>query len=208
MQLAHRFLRFVKATVIGGAFVVAPLALLAYIIGQTVMVAHKALEPVMEWLPVKSVSGVSLALLAVIAGLIVVCFFAGLLARTALAKWLVGMIESAVLANLPGYSLVKSMGEGIAGVDNAHARRAVLVRFDDHTRLGFLMDAAADGRMVVFLPNVPSPWSGTLSIVSADRVEVLTTPIAAVIDRMQRLGLGLGSLLPVSEGKPVLPSRG
>jgi hypothetical protein len=115
-------------------------------------------------------------------------------------------IESAVLANLPGYSLVKSMGEGIVGVDNAQARRAVLVRFDDHARLGFLMDTATDGRLVVFLPNVPSPWSGTLSIVSADRVEVLTAPMAAVLDRMQRLGLGLGSLLPADEGKPVLPS--
>jgi uncharacterized membrane protein len=206
MHLAQRFLRFIKATVIGGAFVIAPLALLAYIIGQTLLVAYHALLPAMEWLPVRSVGGVSLVMLAAIATLIGVCFFAGLLANTAIAQWLVRMIESAVLANLPGYSLVKSMGEGIVGVDNAQARRAVLVRFDDHARLGFLMDTATDGRLVVFLPNVPSPWSGTLSIVSADRVEVLTAPMAAVLDRMQRLGLGLGSLLPADEGKPVLPS--
>jgi len=195
MRFARRFVRFVKATVIGGVFVIAPVALLVYIIGQTGLVAYRAVLPLMDWLPVNSVSSVSLALSATIAGLIGICFLAGLLAHTAAAKWLVQSIESAVLANLPGYSLVKSMGEGIAGVDGGSGRKAVLVRFDDRAQIGFLMDAAPDGRLVVFVPNVPSPWSGTLCVVSPDRVEMLTPPIRVVIDRLQRLGLGLGSVL-------------
>jgi uncharacterized membrane protein len=195
MKFVQRLVQFVRSTIIGGAFVIAPLALLAYIIGQTAMVAHKALVPAMEWLPVKSIENATLAFAAVIVGLIGFCFVAGLLAHTAIARWLVQTIESAILTNLPGYSLVKSMGEGIVGVDNPQSRKAVLVRFDDHARIGFLMDATPDGQMVVFLPNVPSPWSGTLCVVAAERVSVLSMPIRIVVDKLQRLGLGLGSSL-------------
>lgn len=195
MRFLQRLAGFVKATVIGGAFVIAPLALLAYIIGQTAMVAHKAILPIIEWLPVESVENATLSFATAIAVLIGVCFCAGLLANTSLARWLVGTIEYAVLTNLPGYSLVKSMGEGIVGVENSQSRKAVLVSFDDYQQLGFLMDTTADGRRVVFLPDVPSPWTGMLTIVAAERVTVLATPIRVVVDRMQRLGLGLGAVL-------------
>jgi len=195
MKILRRLAQFVFATVLGGAFVVAPVALLAYIIGQTYLVARQAVQPLMHWLPVSSVGGVSLAIVTAVAVLVGVCFLAGLLAHTAIAKWLVRLIESAILANLPGYSLVKSMGEGIVGVDSQATRRAVLVRFDDHAQVGFLMDTAADGRLVVFVPNVPSPWSGWLCVVPPERVEILATPIRVVLDRLQRLGLGLGDAL-------------
>lgn len=195
MHLATRFVRFVKATVIGGVFVIAPIALLVYIIGQTFWMAYQVVLPLMQWLPVHSAYGISLAAGGVIGGLVAICFLAGLLAHTTIARWLVQQIETAILANLPGYSLVKSMGEGMVGVDSSGSRKAVLVRFDDHQQIGFLMDSTSDGRLVVFVPNVPSPWSGRLCVVSHDRVEVLSMPIRVVIDRLQRLGLGLGGTL-------------
>jgi uncharacterized membrane protein len=195
MQLARRLLQFVKATVVGGVFVLAPIVLLVYVIGKAVTVAYDAFHPLGKWLPVESVGGVSLALLAAITALIAVCFFAGLVAKTAIAKWLVRTIESAVLHNLPGYTLMKSMGANLAGAESEERLPAVLVRFDDQSQVGFLMEELADGRAIVFIPSVPSPWSGSLHVIDPDRVTRLPAPIAEVIDRLRRLGVGLGPAL-------------
>jgi len=109
-------------------------------------------------------------------------------------------IESAILTHLPGYTLMKSMGEGIVGVNNPDGRKAVLVHFGERSQVGFLMDRVADGRLIVFIPNVPSPWSGTLHIVPTTRVERLEIPIRLVIEQLQRLGDGLGGNLPAAPG--------
>ncbi len=188
-------LAFVKATVVGGVFILAPIVILAAIIGQAVNVAYHVLHPLMAWLPVQSISGVSLALLGGIAVVVLLCFFAGLLANTALATWLVKSIESAILSNLPGYSLMKNMGEGIVGLPSRDGRRAVLVHFQETSRIGFQMDQLADGRAVIFIPSVPSPWSGELHIVAPDRYEVLPVSVRNTIEILQRLGQDSGSLL-------------
>lgn len=195
MNLAKRLLQFVKATVVGGVFVLAPVVLLIYVIGEALTVAYKLVKPLFSWLPVHSVGGISLALLAAIVILIGVCFVAGLFANTTLAKWFVHRVEMLVLSNLPGYTLIKSMGESVAGVDDGSARRAVLVNFQDRSQVGFVMDQLADGRMVVFVPNSPSPWTGALQVVAPDRVEFLNAPIQEVVERLQRLGVGLGAAL-------------
>jgi uncharacterized membrane protein len=196
MQFARKCLAFVRSTVIGGVFVLAPLVLLVYLIGHALAIVYANAKPLMAWLPDKSVGGFSLLMLAAIVVLIGICFLAGLVAHTALARWLVRTIETAILVNLPGYTLMKSMGEGMVGIDRANQRNGVLVHFGDRAQVGFSMDETPDGRLIVFIPSVPSPWSGTLHILAPDRVERLTMPIAEVIDKLQRLGMGLGKMIP------------
>jgi uncharacterized membrane protein len=195
MQTAGRFLRVFKATMIGGVFVLVPFVLLVYVMAEALAVATSTIRPLLEWLPIKSVGGVSLAFVVAVAAVILLCFLAGLVAHTAIAKWLVRAVESAILSNLPGYSLVKSMGEGVVGRASGEGRTAVLVKFDDSSQIGFLMDRLPDGSLVVFVPNVPSPWSGRLHIMEPGRVKVLTIPIRDVVEKVQRMGIGLGSSL-------------
>lgn len=188
-------MQFVKATVVGGVFVLAPIVLLLYVIGEALTMVYKGVKPLMAWFPVHSIGGISLALLVAIVALVGLCFVAGLFANTTLAKWFVHKVEMLVLSNLPGYSLVKSMGESVAGVDSGSRRTAVLVHFHERSQVGFVMDRVSDGRLIVFIPNSPSPWTGALQIVTADRVEYLGTPIQEVVERLQRLGVGLGAAL-------------
>ncbi|MBX3450872.1 MAG: DUF502 domain-containing protein [Planctomycetaceae bacterium] len=204
IQPAKRFIGFFKATVIGGVFILAPLVLLIYLISQAVLFLHRLMVPLLDYLPDRTVGGASMLLGAAIAAVVLICFVAGLIAHTTLARWLVQTIEAAVLANIPGYTLIKSMGEGLVGMESETTRKAVLVHFDDHSQVGFLMDIAADGRHVIFVPDVPSPWSGSLAIVAPERVEYLATPLREVIERLQRMGLGMGPKLvrlPESAGE-------
>lgn len=206
MNFAKRFLLFIKATIIGGVFVMAPVVILVFVIGEALTMAHKVVKPVMELLPVHSIGGISLALLAAIVALIAVCFVAGLFANTTMAKWFVDKVEMLVLSHLPGYTLVKSMGESVAGVDHNAGRKVALVHFSERSQVGFVMDQVADGRLVVFIPNSPSPWTGAIQIVTPDRVEYLSAPIQEVVERLQRLGVGLGPALakrsPGPDGDP------
>lgn len=186
---------FVKSTVIGGVFVLVPLVVISIALGHAVRVAYEFVHPLIQWLPVQSVSTVSLAFLAGTALIVLLCFVAGLVARAAVLQWLVGSVEQVVLAFVPGYSLMKSMGQGWIGVEADQTHPPVSVRLDDATHLGFAMDTLPDSRRLVFLPDSPNPWSGTLLIVAADRVEALPLSTKQTIECLRKLGANSGRML-------------
>ena len=77
--------------------------------------------------------------------------------------------------------------------DGSH--QPVLIRLDDATQLGFVMDALDDERRVVFIPDAPTPWSGSLLIVSADRLEPLSLTTKEAIACLRKLGANTSHLL-------------
>jgi uncharacterized membrane protein len=190
-----RFVSFVKSTVIGGVFVLAPLVLLSIVIGHAVQIAFEVVSPVVAFLPVKSVGSVSLAALVGIAAVVAICFVAGLVARTAVSRWLVDSLEQVILSFVPSYGLMKSMGRGWVGEDGDDPHPSVLVRLDDAWQIGFAMDTLPEGRLVVFIPDVPTPWSGTLMIVDADRVEQLSLSTKHTIECLRKLGVNASQVL-------------
>src|SRR5262245_19237077 len=192
----QRIYQFLKSTVLGGLLVLVPVAALGYIVVQALEIAHKSIAPLLEWLPFKSVGGVSLALLLSILALVAACFVAGLLAETALIRGLTTRLERFILNSIPGYSLIKNVGEHLVGVEEQQLRKTVLVHMASSSQLGFLMETLPDGRLVVFIPAVPNVFAGSLHIVAADRVEVLAIPIAKALDVLGKLGVGLAAKWP------------
>jgi uncharacterized membrane protein len=182
--------RFLKSTVIGGLLVLVPVVVLGAFLVWVVQTALKAIAPALDWLPEKSVAGVSLTLLIAVGGLVAGCFLAGLVAQTAIIQQLSGLADRFALF-LPGYALMKHVGANIIGVEAKHPARTVLVRFEGWWQLGFQMETLPDGRQVVFLPGVPRALVGTLHIVPADRVQVLSMSVSAALDALSRLGIGL-----------------
>ena len=182
--------RFIKSTIIGGLVVLLPVVVLVAIVGWAVDIAVKVMAPVFKWLPDKSVGGVSLVLVATILGVILCCFLAGIVAETALMRYLGGRAERLAML-VPGYALMKSVGANLVGIEGKTPVRTVLVRFEAAWQLGFLIETLADGRHVVFVPGVPKALVGTLHLVAADRVQVLAMSVSATLDVLGRLGVGL-----------------
>ena len=214
--------RFLKSTLVGGLAVLLPLVVLLAVVGWAADIALKAILPVFEWLPDKSVGGVSIAALAAIGSLVVGCFLAGLFAETAMIRFLGDRAERLALS-VPGYALMKNVGASLVGIEGKHPLRTVLVQFPGSWQLGFLMETLADGRHVVFVPGVPRALVGTLHIIPADRVQVLAMSVPAALDTLGRLGVGLreawlkepvstrGVFEPVVSGQnagPKAPSQG
>jgi uncharacterized membrane protein len=185
--------RFLKSTIIGGLAVLVPVVVLGALGVWVVETALKAIAPVFDWLPDKSVAGVSLTVLSAIVGLVLGCFVAGLFAQMALIRHLSDRAERWAMF-LPGYAIMKNVGANLIGVEGKHPTRTVLVRLEASWQLGFQMEILPDGRQVIFVPGVPRALVGMLHVVAADRVQVLAMSVSAAMDALSRLGVGLGEI--------------
>ena len=186
---------FLKSTTIGGLVFLVPVVVLGALIGWAATLAYTSILPLFEWLPDKSVGGVSLVALGAIAGLVGACFVAGLFAQTAVFCWLGAHAERFALF-VPGYALMKHVGADLVGIERKHPVKTVAVRFEASWQLGFLIEQFPDGRNVVFVPGVPRALVGTLHLVATDRVEVLSMSVATAMDILSRLGVGWSETWP------------
>ena len=123
MQAIYRFFR---STILGGLVILVPLIVLVAIVVWAVEIVLKALTPVFDWLPDRSVIGVSLTALFAILGLVGACFLAGLFAETTIIRRLGDRLERLALL-VPGYALMKNVGANFVGIEGKHPARAVLV---------------------------------------------------------------------------------
>jgi uncharacterized membrane protein len=57
------------------------------------------------------------------------------------------------------------------------------------------MDRLTDGRLVVFVPNVPNAFAGTLHLLTPDRVTTLGLSMRAALELLGKLGIGAGTVL-------------
>jgi uncharacterized membrane protein len=121
---------------------------------------------------------------------VLICFFAGLAAKTVLAGKLVQFLEKNVLEKIPAYTLLKSKTESVLRPEDIEGMSPILGRFDDSWQLAFEIERFAGGKVVVFLPGAPDPWSGSVCVLTEDRVTRLDLTVKSAADIMKRLGKG------------------
>jgi len=79
--------------------------------------------------------------------------------------------------------------------------QSVLVRFDDASQIGFLVErSTTDRRVVVFIPDSPSPWTGGVFIINEDRITQIDEATTSAVKCLQKLGVGSIELIE-REGK-------
>ena len=99
--------QFLRATIVRGVFFLAPIVELVVIVAKAFDYAKKGLKAVLVHSPAASElsSGAATALSVSLVAL--VCFLAGLLARTAPAQAIIGALELSVLSRIPAYEYLK-----------------------------------------------------------------------------------------------------
>ena len=188
-------MNFLKTTLVGGLVFLVPIIVIMAILGKAFRLMAALAAPLAAWIPIDSIGGVALADLLVVATLVVLCFAAGLVARSSAAVRAVQSVESGFLTSIPGYGLIKGMTEGLAGREGSQALKPVLVKFDDASQIAFEIERNPDGRVVVFVPGAPDPWSGAVFVMTADRVEPLEASMPAAVKNIRALGRGTTRLL-------------
>jgi uncharacterized membrane protein len=189
---------FVRTTLIGGVVFLAPVVVLVVLAGKAGRFLHRLAAPLVRLLPVGTIAGALVVDLMVVAGVVLSCFLAGLLAHFSLANRFVAKAEANVLWRIPGYGFVKGLTESL----DPHAipsLRPVLVHFDDYAQVAFEVDRTADGRCVIYLPSAPEPRTGAVVIMDAKQVEPLAISFVAAVAAIRAVGHGLGPSLPPSQ---------
>jgi uncharacterized membrane protein len=188
-------LKLIRTTIIGGIIFLIPIAIFVAVIGQGLKIAGGVAKPVAAALPVDMIGGVAVAHVLAIALLLLICFVAGLLARLALARRAVGALEANVLSRVPAYALLKAKTQSMLSADDIEGMSVVVVRFDDSWQIGFEIERIEGGKVALFLPGSPDPWSGSVCVAEEDRVTPLDLPVAAVAKMVRRLGRGANEAL-------------
>ncbi len=191
-------MNFILTTVIGGLVFLVPLMFLGYILGKAIGFMMIIAKPLADWIPVDTVGGVALANLIAILAVIVVSFLAGLIARYTFADGLVKVLESKVLMNIPGYSIVKSIKSGFDSGD-AEGMKAVSVQLGSAERIAFEVEKLPDGRSMIYIPSVPNTWSGVTQILPAEQITYLDVPVTRVMDLTEKYGFGVNELLQAKD---------
>ena len=120
---------------------------------------------------------------------VLLCYLAGLLAGKAWGKKLQGTAEALIIRFFPGFGLVKTYLNSLReGEDWGEKYLPVVVRFDDYEQLAFEMHRTGGDQVLVYLPGAPTPWSGSVVQVSADRVARSPLHFREAVLAIQQLG--------------------
>ena len=184
-----------KATMAGGLLFLLPVALIAIVLKQAMQLVEKIVRPISNYLPVEAVIGVwgETVLAAVV--LILVSLVAGLVARTNVGRRIMRWFENSLLGGLPQYQMVKSMAEGLAHVESAESVDPALVSIEGGWQIGYLLEPLEDGWVTVFLPQAPTPMSGNVMYLPADRVRPLGITIGQAMALVKHIGVGSAEAL-------------
>lgn len=187
---------FLKTTIVGGALYLVPIVLILVVLGKVHGATSKLIAPIAAELQLHDVGGINLARLLGVAVIVIACFAAGLFARTQVARQFVGWLERAILSNLPGYSVISTLGADAAGVgEERSGMKVVLARIEDAWQLALLVERVDATHAAVFVPGAPDPKSGSVYLLTDDRIKVVDMPIRDAMKCIKGLGLGSKALL-------------
>jgi uncharacterized membrane protein len=186
---------FVKTTVVGGIVFLVPLILLILVLRHAMAFAGKIAGPIAAAFPAHKFAGIAVATIIAALVLLLLSFLAGLFARTGFGRDLARWLEDSLLGNLPQYRMVKTMAEGLAQVEGGQNLRPALVSIEGGWQLGYLLEEVRAGWVAVFLPQSPTPMSGNVMYMPAERVRLLDMPIGEAVLLVKRLGAGSAQAL-------------
>lgn len=187
--------KIIKATFLGGILFLAPLVVLLVILEKGYGIIQKVTLPLVNNLPRVHVLGIALQELVGILIILLICFLAGLLARTTKAKILIQKLEDGILSFVPGYSFMKSMNENIMGIESKEDLKVILVPTDAGWQFAFLIEQIDDNNFTVFVPDAPNPWSGSVVFVEKKDIKEIEMTQKQALACIRKLGFGSKELL-------------
>ncbi len=183
--------QFVRTTVVGGLFFLAPIVVLIVILAKAFDYAKKGLNAVVVHIPAASDLSAGAATALAVA---LVCFLAGLLAHTLTAQRVVDALEASVLSKIPAYEYLKQESASALGVAEIGELPVVFVPMEGGWQLGVQTEALSDGLVSIFVPGAPDPHSGAVLFFSTDNVRPAGIKLVAALNCLRRWGAGASAI--------------
>jgi uncharacterized membrane protein len=189
------FVEFVKTTLVGGLLFLIPVVLVVLLVQKALHLAGRGLAPVAHLLPTQGVIGITVAQVVAVCSLLFVCFMAGLAIRTRAGARLNAQLERMILQRMPGFTFVKTIARGLAGLEAGAELSVALARIEEAWVLSFVVERHASGLFTVFVPSAPTPAAGSIYYLTEDRLKLLDVPVSVAVGCIMRLGIGSRELL-------------
>ena len=189
---------FLKTTIVGGVLFLLPLGLVLFILGYALRLATSVAQPISEALHLDQlgdVAGIGITTVVGVLLLVLVSFAAGLVGRTSIGGRISGWFEGSLLSALPQYQMLKSMTEGLAQIEADTGIRPALISIEDGWQIGYILERLENGWLAVFLPQAPTPMSGNVMYLEADRVRPLGITMVQAMAIVKHIGVGSGQAL-------------
>jgi uncharacterized membrane protein len=153
---------FIVRTVVGGVFVVVPAYLTFLLLLKGMQSAAGLVRPVAALMP----GGIATQDVLSLAAILLVCFIVGAAMTTRVGRAVRQQIERVVFERLPGYGLIRSLTQRLAGQGDETAWKPALVEIEEPLVPGFIIEEHEDGQYTVFVPSVPTPFAGAVYILT------------------------------------------
>jgi uncharacterized membrane protein len=182
---------FITSTLVAGLLFVVPVYLGVLLLLKGMASVAGLVRPftalVPDWLPAERL----LSLLLILA----ICFFVGFALRTRPGRAARERLEMVLFEKLPGYGLIRSLTQRMAGDSSETAWMPALIEIEDALVPGFVIEPLEDGRFTVFVPSVPTPLAGAVYVLNAERVHLLDVPFTQAVRSISRWGSGSRELV-------------
>jgi uncharacterized membrane protein len=190
----RRLGRFLLVTLVRGVLFLVPIVLIAVLAREGYQMLRNMAQPIARLLPHDRVFGILAEDLLAIIAILLVFLVAGLFVGTRPGRLLSNRLEETVLYRVPGYHLVRGAVGSFPGLSEDERPEPVLVETDDGWAFALLVERPDHGFCTVFLPDAPTPTSGSVRIVEAARVRSLDAPMLGLLACLTRSGAGAGAL--------------
>jgi uncharacterized membrane protein len=196
-QIVSQKFQFLRTTAIGGVFFLLPLIIIGTFLGKFAQFCVGVAKTVESIVPLERIGGYTMLLAAGAAGVIGLCFLAGLIAKRSIAKRFTETIEKQLQIAFPRYAIVKDRLSGnIGGVEHKSELVPVLVCNSDGTyRFGLVVEKGNLSWSTVYLPGSPDPWAGEVHLVEQSKIRPIDTDFMQVMNSLEKLGRNLQSIL-------------
>ncbi|MGA9435306.1 MAG: hypothetical protein WBV62_13820 [Roseobacter sp.] len=179
-----------KTTILGGVLFLAPLAIIAFILGKAFQISTKIVAPLDHLLPIKNFAGIASVNILALLFIILLCYVAGLLAQRAFLGKRMQRIDGFLVDIIPGYAVFKALiGSASSNEELAARLKPVIARFDDYEQIAFEIEHG-ESQSVLFLPGSPSAWSGSTVIADNSRITPLNIPAHQATKLLRTFGRG------------------
>ena len=174
-----------------GLLVLIPLSVIAYILFRIYKVFHSFANYLDQFIHFKSIVGRIAADVIAIVLLLLICLILGMFSKTAKMANFISYLEDRLLSRIPGYTFVKAYTKDFNEQGQNHKElEPVLIRFDDNSQLGFLIEESKNGLSTVYLPSSPNPYSGSVVYVEAERIKGVKISSRQAFQHLQKGGKG------------------
>jgi uncharacterized membrane protein len=188
---------FVARAALSGLLVLVPvyLAVLLLLKGMKSVAAlvrpFASLLP--DWFPAEKALSLVLVLM--------ICFLIGVAVLTRAGRLVRMRIERGFFERIPGYTLFRSLTQQATGDKRQSVWKPALAHFGESLVTAFIIEEFGDGRYTIFVPSIPTPFTGAVHILDWKWVHPLDLPLADALKAVSRWGSGSKDLVAAMESE-------